>query len=131
MRWRGGHPIGIRMWRSAGWRERRVAGRLWCQAKFVVKHFNFGPIDLKPDQLARCSVARLFQQRLSADELVFLQVDQLPQPDLVRRKLLRVDQRLLTARVIHIDQDQPGFDARHIERQHSRCMDVELAPGVH
>ena len=63
--------------------------------------------------------------------MLFFQIHQPPQPDFVRRIFLRLDQRPLAAEVIHLDQYQPGFDARHIQRQHSGRMQIELPPFRH
>ena len=36
-----------------------------------------------------------------------------------------VDHRLLAAEEVHLDQQQPGFDARDVEREHAGRLDVE------
>ena len=54
-----------------------------------------------------------------------------PETHFVRRVELLVDQRLLAAEEIHVDQQQPGLDARHVEREHAGRLDVERLAPVH
>ena len=62
-------------------------------------------------------------------KLSFSRCTSLPRPISVRRVLLRRNQRLLAADVIDIGENESRLDARHVERQHARGMNVEpLAP---
>src|SRR5438105_13287361 len=58
-------------------------------------------------------------------------MDHLAEAHFVRRVFLRRNQSLLTAGVVHFDEQQSGFNARDIQRQHSSRMDVELPTSVH
>ena len=71
------------------------------------------------------------RERLLADEPPLVEADEPAETHLVRRVSLRVDQRLLAAEEIHVDQQQPGLDARDVERQHAGRLDVERLAAVH
>src|ERR1051326_4353402 len=51
--------------------------------------------------------------------------------ELEGRIRLRGDHRLAAAEEIDFDQQQPGLDARHVERQHAGRLDVERLSLVH
>jgi len=55
----------------------------------------------------------------------------LPEAELIRRILLRRNQRLFRADVIDLDQQQSCLYARHIQRQHSGGVNIELLARVH
>ena len=51
-------------------------------------------------------------------------------PELVGRVGLRRDHRLAAAEEVDFDQEQPGLDARDVERQHAGRLDVERAAAL-
>ena len=55
----------------------------------------------------------------------------LAEAQFVGRIFLRRDQRFLGAGVVHFDQQQSGFDPRHIQRQHSGGVNIELLALFH
>src|SRR5215469_10731565 len=57
-------------------------------------------------------------------------MNQLAQADFVRRVLLRGNERFLAADVIHVGEDEPCLDTRHIECKHSGGMNVEASAGI-
>ena len=59
----------------------------------------------------------LSDERAPADKVRLEQIDQPIKAHLVRRVVLRRRERLPGAEEIHVDQQQPGFDAGHVERQ--------------
>ena len=58
-------------------------------------------------------------------------MDQATQAHFKRRILLLVDQRFLAAVEIDFDQQQTRFDARDIQRQHARGLNIESPAGSH
>src|SRR5581483_5742581 len=71
------------------------------------------------------SMMAVVQQCGSTDEVFFLEVDHFAEPEFVRRILLRRDQRLLAADVIHFDQQQASLDASYVEGEHPSGVQIE------
>src|SRR5215471_2226307 len=69
-------------------------------------------------------------ERIPSDKFRFLQVDQSSEPQLKRRIFLLLDDGLLAAVEIDIDQQEAGFDTRNVQCQHPCRMNVECAAGV-
>ena len=74
----------------------------------------------------RCSS----RERRPADERPRVQLDEAAEPHLERRVFLRLDQRLLAAVEIDLDEQKARLDAGDIEREHAGRMNVERAAAV-
>ncbi len=70
-------------------------------------------------------------QRATADKGTLVERDQPPKPHLKRRVLLGVDERLPAAIEIHVDQEQARLEARDVERQHARGLEIERLAFAH
>src|SRR5205085_11869437 len=81
--------------------------------------------------LARVPALLLFDERRLSDEFSFIKIDESSESQLERRILLRFDERLLAAVKVNVNQQQTGLDARNIEREHPRRMNVERCACVH
>ena len=64
--------------------------------------------------------ALLLPQRHLPDERALAVAHEPPEPHLVRRVPLGINQALAAAVEVHVDEQQPGFDARDVEREHAR-----------
>src|SRR5581483_1544359 len=106
---------------------RRDAAHLWRQPELVVELFGFGPVDFQPNEPALCAEALRFDQRIAADEVFFFELHHASETDLVGVITLRGNERFFAAVVVDVDQDQPSFNSRDVERQHARGMQVKLA----
>ncbi len=102
----------------------RGDGQLRGQPGLVVQALQVVPVDVQPHELADRTRRRLAAQGLLADERRLLEIDQLPEPDLERRVLLRRDDRLAGADVVDVEEDQAGLDAGDVEGEHPRRRDV-------
>ena len=76
------------------------------------------------------AAAMLGGERLAADERPFLEIDEPRHAELVRRVLLRLDHRLPAAVEINVDEEQPGLDPGHVEREHAGGMQIERRSDV-
>src|SRR5690348_14444607 len=65
-------------------------------------------------------------QSRATDEVLFLEMHHAAEAQLVRRELLRRNERLPRTGVIDIQQQQSRLNASYIQRQHARRMQIEL-----
>src|SRR5262245_42231056 len=103
-------------------RGSRHCGR---QADFIMNTFHAHPVDFESHDLAKMAMLLLLDQRVATDEPCFFQIDEAAETQLEWRVFLPLYKRLLAAVEVDIDQQQAGFDARHIEREHASGMQVE------
>jgi hypothetical protein len=87
------------------------------------------PIDLETDYLAFPPGTCLVDERLAADKGSGLELHEPAEAHFEWRIGLRVDQCLLGAVEVDVYEEQPCFDARHVEREHARRPDVEWTPA--
>ena len=65
------------------------------------------------------------RQRVAPNEILFLQIHQLAEANFKGRIFLRVDQRLFAGHIVDFNQDEPRLDARDVQSNHTRGMNVE------
>src|SRR5207237_4991877 len=97
------------------------------KVNFFLNVLDFSPIDLQTYDLFRATSLLFFNQCLLAHEAIFFEIHQPAQAHFKRRIFLFIDQGLLAAVKIDIDQKQTRFDARDVKSQHARGLDVERA----
>ena len=88
------------------------------------------PFDLEADEPPRRTGPRLGRERLPADEVRLVELHRPPEVELVGRGGLAVDQRPVRGHVVHVEQHQPRFDARHVEREDAGGRDAVRRAGI-
>src|SRR5258708_19522246 len=73
------------------------------------------PVEVDADEPPRRSLLLLLHERLFADEGRLLEAHAPPEPELVRRRLLRFDERLVRRDVVDVRHQERGLDAREVE----------------
>ena len=110
---------------------RRRGGHLRRESDAVEEGLDGRPVDLEPHDRPGGAAPLLSRERRLSDEARLVEVNQPAEAHLERRVFLRLDQRLLAAREIDVDQQQPGLDPRDVEREHPRGPHVERLAARH
>src|SRR3954453_2905012 len=110
--------IAIDRYRTSPGGVRHMGGK----TDLLVEIFIIAPIDFQADDFSRDALQMLVVKLRTTDEKIFLEIHRPTETYLKRRISLRIDQRLFRPDIIDFEQNKAGFEARHIEREHSRRL---------
>ena len=89
------------------------------EADGAVQALERVPVDFDADELPFGRPLGFARERRLADEMLLAQVDRPGEVELVGRRGLALDERLARRHVVDVEQHEPRFDARNVEREHA------------
>src|SRR5258708_25385168 len=91
---------------------------------------DFGPVDMASRESPGSALLSFLDQGLPANETILVEVHQAVQAHFKWRILLLINQSFFAAVEIDVNQQQARFNARYVQRQHARGLDLERPPAI-
>ena len=108
------------------------ARNLRRQADRAVDLLEALPVHLEADQLPRRALALLALECAAADEVAGLvEVDRPTEAHLVGRRFLGGDPGVIGGRVVHVEHEEAGLNARHVHGEDAAGRDAVIIAGRH